>query len=245
MADEALHNIERVRDAMVNALFQHPNGKERYKNWSKQGFWWSLDDYEAEGFQQIYVTNLLEKRVKAVSDVLQKFDETYVIGWEKCSIWDFGSGPGSVSLGIVNFLRIVTSGHADPRVNLLDPVVEWEPCTRILENEAGIDHVNFQQHHSLFSMADALNDYESDEDELLIVGLGHVVCDFGSQSFWTDLLEARRGRALLVVLLERWPRWNDRVLPKESEEGFQVRYFAGFDEHSKENAAVLYAPNVV
>ena len=242
---------------MVNALSENPNGKVRYDNWRSKAFSnafeWSLEDYKAEGFQRTFVTNLFEKRVKAVSDVLDKFRNSDVldkflkskkcmIGWENCSVWDFGAGPGSVSLGIVNFLRIVTSGHADPRVNLLDPVVEWEPCTRILENVAGIDHVNFHQHNSLRSMADALNDYESDEDELLILGLGHVVCDFGYQDFWTDLLKARRGRALLVVLLQRFRNWIDKDLPKA---GFQVKYFRGFDEHSKENAAVLYAPKVV
>ena len=254
MADEAPHNIERVFAAMVNAFSENWDGKVRYKNWGKNDFWWSLADYEAEGFQRTYVTYLFKKRVTAVSNVLHKFDsenEHRMISWEKCSVWDFGAGPGNVSLGIVNFLRSVTSGHADPRVNLLDPVVAWEPCTRILENEAGIERVNFQQHNSLLSMAEALEDYESDEDELLIVGLGHVLGDFGHelgdyggqngrQAFWRRLLDAGRGRALLVVLLERWPQLNGGDLPNDPNDGFQVKYVPGFDKHSKENAAVLY-----
>ena len=173
MADEAPHNIERVSAAMVNAFSENWDGKVPYSNWRKNEYKWELDDYEAEGFQRTYVTNLFEKRAGAVSDVLHKFstrseNENRMISWEKCSVWDFGAGPGNVSLGIVNFLRSVTSGHADPRVNLLDPVVAWEPCTRILENEAGIERVNFQQHNSLLSMAEALEDYESDEDEFRV-----------------------------------------------------------------------------
>lgn len=113
--DEILANLSKVGSEILTkvGLVKYREGQDRSKRFKENGYKWSEDDYEHEGFQVVYCERLFVTRAAMIYSVLSVFEtktclpnllyDTNTLKPTALHIASFGCGPGSDLVGFQAF----------------------------------------------------------------------------------------------------------------------------------------------